>query len=250
MQIYYEAKKFAAGSFLKCCQIYGGTVTKHQSSILGVSIHFGILLTTNFKKHFSFLSFQHGCHILVATPGRLIDFVDRGYVDFRALRFLVLDEADRMLDMGFQESVEKIMGHPTMVATGTRQTLMFSATFADEIKELAAKYLNDSLFLSVGVVGGASQDVEQILYQVARTEKRDKLTEILDAEDPKGTIIFVASKRTADFLATFLSESSHPTTSIHGDRLQSQREQALNDFKTNKMKILIATAVAARGLGK
>lgn len=196
-----------------------------------------------------FLLFQHGCHILVATPGRLMDFVDRGYVDFRAIRFAVLDEADRMLDMGFQDAVEKIMCHPTMVPTGTRQTLMFSATFADDIKELAAKYLSDYLFLSIGIVGGACQDVEQILYPVSRLEKRDKLTEILNAEDPKGTIVFVATKRTADFLATLLSESNHPTTSIHGDRLQSQREQSLSDFKSNRMKILIATSVAARGLG-
>lgn len=127
---------------------------------------------------------------------------------------------------------------------------MFSATFADEVKTLAANYLNDYLFLTIGMVGGACQDVEQILHEVPRLEKREKLTELLNADDPKGTIIFVGTKRTADFLASFLSESQHPATSIHGDRLQSQREQALRDFRTNKMKILIATSVAARGLGK
>ena len=127
---------------------------------------------------------------------------------------------------------------------------MFSATFADEVKTLAANYLNDYLFLTVGMVGGACQDVEQILYEVPRLEKREKLSELLNADDPKGTIIFVGTKRTADFLAAYLSESQHPATSIHGDRLQSQREQALRDFRTNKMKILIATSVAARGLGK
>ncbi|XP_037046798.1 ATP-dependent RNA helicase vasa-like [Bradysia coprophila] len=224
-QIYYEAKKFSAGSFLKVCQIYGGTVTSHQSSNLA-----------------------HGCHILVATPGRLQHFLDSGYVDFKAIRFAVLDEADRMLDMGFVEAAEKIMGHPTMVPVGTRQTLMFSATFAEEVKTLAAKYLHDYLFLAIGVVGGASQDVEQIIHAVPKLEKREKLTEILDAEDPSGTIVFVATQRTADFLATLMSESKHPTTSIHGARLQSQREQALRDFKSNNMKILIATSVAARGL--
>lgn len=127
---------------------------------------------------------------------------------------------------------------------------MFSATFADEVKTLAANYLHDYLFLTIGMVGGACQDVEQILYEVPRLEKREKLTELLNVDDPQGTIIFVGTKRTADFLATFLSESQHPATSIHGDRLQSQREQALRDFRTNKMKILIATSVAARGLGK
>lgn len=185
----------------------------------------------------------------MATPGRLLDFVDRGYIDFKAIRFAVLDEADRMLDMGFQDAVEKIMKHPTMVPVGTRQTLMFSATFADDVKRLAAKYLHDYIFVAIGIVGGACQDVEQIIHAVPRLEKRAKLTEILDAEDPSGTIVFVETKRTADFLATLLSESSHPTTSIHGDRLQSQREQALSDFKTRRMKVLIATSVAARGLG-
>lgn len=178
-----------------------------------------------------------------------MDFVDKGYIDFRAIRFAVLDEADRMLDMGFLETVEKIMSHPTMVPSITRQTLMFSATFPDDIKELAAKFLNNYLFLTIGIVGGACQDVEQTLYEVGRSEKREKLLELINADDPKGTIIFVATKRTADFLATFMSEKKLPSTSIHGDRLQSQREQALRDFKTNKMKILIATSVAARGLG-
>lgn len=186
----------------------------------------------------------------MATPGRLMDFVEKGYVDFKSIRFAVLDEADRMLDMGFQDVVEKIMTHPTMVPVGTRQTLMFSATFAADVKNLASKYLNDYIFLAIGVVGGACQDVEQIIHAVPRFQKKDKLNEILDAEDPTGTMVFVETKRTADFLAILLSETKHPTTSIHGDRLQSQREQALRDFKTRKMKILIATSVAARGLGK
>lgn len=185
----------------------------------------------------------------MASPGRLLDFVDKSYVDFKGLRFLVLDEADRMLDMSFKETLEKILNHPTMVPTGTRQTLMFSATYPEEIKTLAPEFLHEYIFLTIGTVGGACMDVEQTLYEVARTDKREKLLEILDAEDPTGTIIFVATKRTSDYLASFMSESKHPSTSIHGDRLQSQREQALSDFKSGKMKILIATSVAARGLG-
>lgn len=186
---------------------------------------------------------------MVATPGRLKDFLNRGYISFDAIRFVVLDEADRMLDMGFLPDVELIMGHETMVPKGTRQTLMFSATFPDDIKELAAQFLHEYVFLTIGTVGAACQDVEQTLYEVARTDKREKLLELFGAEDPTGTMVFVGTKRNADFLATILSEKKYPTTSIHGDRLQSQREGALRDFKTNKMKILIATAVAARGLG-
>lgn len=100
------------------------------------------------------------------------------------------------------------------------------------------------------MVGGASSDVQQNVFQVAKFEKRNKLMEILNAEDPRGTMVFVETKRTADFLASFLSESEHPTTSIHGDRKQSQREEALADFKRGKMKVIIATSVAARGLGE
>lgn len=126
---------------------------------------------------------------------------------------------------------------------------MFSATFPDEIQSLASKFLNPNyIFVSVGVIGGACSDVSQNIFEVSKFTKRDKLMEILNSEDPRGTIVFVETKRQADFLASFLSESKHPTTSIHGDRMQSQREEALEDFKVGKMKVLIATSVAARGL--
>lgn len=193
---------------------------------------------------------QEGCHILVATPGRLKDFCDKAYVTFDNLQYFVLDEADRMLDMGFAPAVEAIMKIPSMPPTSNRQTLMFSATFPNEIQRLAGKYLHQYIFLTIGVVGGASTDVQQNVFEVKKFDKRTKLMEILNEADPKGTMVFVETKRTADFLASFLSESEHPTTSIHGDRKQSQREEALADFKRGKMKVLIATSVAARGLGK
>lgn len=179
-----------------------------------------------------------------------MDFVDKAFVTFEDIRFVVLDEADRMLDLGFLPVVEKLMDHQTMVKSGKRQTLMFSATFPKEIQQLAGKFLKDYLFIAVGIIGGACTDVEQNFFEVSKFDKRNKLMEILDGSDPKGTIVFVETKRNADFLASFLSESKHPTTSIHGDRLQRQREEALRDFKYNKMKVLIATSVAARGLGK
>lgn len=155
-----------------------------------------------------------------------------------------------MLDMGFAPEVEEIMNNPTMPATGKRQTLMFSATFPETIQRMAGKYLSEYIFLAIGQVGGACKDVKQSIFEVGKFKKREKLMEILNAEDPRGTMVFVETKRTADFLASFLSESDHPTTSIHGDRKQSQREEALSDFKKGKMKVLIATSVAARGLGK
>ncbi|XP_076637996.1 ATP-dependent RNA helicase vasa [Colletes latitarsis] len=229
IQIWQQIVKFSLNSIIKTVVAYGGTSVMHQRGKLSA-----------------------GCHILVATPGRLLDFLDKGRITFSSIRFLVLDEADRMLDMGFLPNIERIVDHETMVPLGERQTLMFSATFPDEVQLLAKRFLNNYLFLAVGIVGGACSDVEQNFYEVARNKKKEKLTEVLERENDagtlKGTLVFVEMKRKADFIAAFLSENNYPTTSIHGDRLQRQREEALADFKSGRMSILVATAVAARGL--
>ncbi|KAL5278730.1 DDX4 family protein [Megaselia abdita] len=225
IQIFNEARKFAHGSCIKICIVYGGTGTKHQSD--------------NVLK---------GCNILIATPGRLNDFVSRDYIRFDDCRYVVLDEADRMLDMGFLPEVEKVMDNPTMRDRADRQTLMFSATFPEEIQNLAGKFLKDYVFLTVGIVGGACTDVEQNFYEVSKFKKRSKLIEVLEENGAVGTMVFVDTKRNADFLASILSETKFPTTSIHGDRMQREREQALADFKSGAMQVLIATSVAARGL--
>lgn len=224
IQIYEQAKKFACNSIIKIVVAYGGTSVAHQ------------------RNHV-----LAGCHILVATPGRLNDFVKRKHVSFASVQFFVLDEADRMLDMGFLPTVEEMMGDPTMIATGERQTLMFSATFPEQIQHLAGKFLHNYIFIAVGIVGSASTDVEQIFYQVSKYSKREKLLELI-REDPTRTVVFVETKRNADFLATLLSEHDIKTTSIHGDRLQREREQALWDFKKGICNTLVATGVAARGL--
>ncbi|XP_029156936.1 LOW QUALITY PROTEIN: ATP-dependent RNA helicase vasa-like [Nylanderia fulva] len=229
-QIYQQVKKFALNSIIRAELAYGGTSVMHQRN-----------------KIFA------GCHVLVATPGRLLDFMGKGRIKLSSLRFLVLDEADRMLDMGFLPDIEKIVDHETMVPASERQTLMFSATFPNEIQELAGRFLNNYLFLTVGIVGGACADVEQNFYQASgQPEKRKLLKEILEKQNQmgsiEGTLVFVEQKRHTDFIAAFLSESNFPTTSIHGDRLQREREEALSDFKRGKMSILVATAVAARGL--
>ncbi|KAH0817503.1 hypothetical protein GEV33_005288 [Tenebrio molitor] len=125
---------------------------------------------------------------------------------------------------------------------------MFSATFPEEIQQLAAKFLHNYIFLAVGIVGSACTDVEQRFFQVGKYDKRSKLLSILENALDERTLIFVETKRNADFLATFLSEQNIQSTSIHGDRYQSEREQALLDFKTGHRKILVATGVAARGL--
>lgn len=224
IQIYEQAKKFACNSIVKTVVAYGGTSVAHQ------------------RKHV-----LDGCHILVATPGRLNDFVKRRHVSFASVQFFVLDEADRMLDMGFLSTVEEMMADSSMVSTGERQTLMFSATFPEEIQHLAGKFLHNYVFIAVGIVGSASTDVQQIFYQVNRFDKREKLLQLLREEQTR-TVVFVETKRNADFLATLLSENDLKTTSIHGDRLQREREQALWDFKKGICNTLVATGVAARGL--
>ncbi|XP_043513014.1 ATP-dependent RNA helicase vasa [Frieseomelitta varia] len=229
IQIWQQIVKFSLNSILKTVVVYGGTSINHQRGKLSA-----------------------GCHILVATPGRLLDFVEKGRIKFSSLQFFVLDEADRMLDMGFLPDIEKIVDHDTMVPLGERQTLMFSATFPDEVQYLAKRFLNNYLFLAVGIVGGACSDVEQNFYEIPKNKKKDLLREILERENDAGTLdgtlVFVEMKKRADFIAVFLSENNYPTTSIHGDRLQRQREEALADFKSGRMSVLVATAVAARGL--
>jgi len=227
IQINDEARKFSMGSNLKCVVAYGGTSV-------------GFQLNTLFR----------GCNLLIATPGRLMDFVEKDKVSFSECKYLVLDEADRMLDMGFLPEIQRIVSGGGMPAKGSggRQTLMFSATFPEDVQHLAYEFLENYLFLAVGIVGGASSDVVQTVHEVEKFQKRDKLKECMADVGTDRTLVFVETKKNADFLAAFLSGEGLPTTSIHGDRLQREREQALRDFKTGKFPILVATAVAARGL--
>jgi len=152
--------------------------------------------------------------------------------------------------MGFMPDIQRCMENSSMPSKESRNTLMFSATFPDEIQLTAQEFLRENyLFVTVGVVGGASADVVQEFFEVTKFEKREKLTEILQECDPKDkTLVFVKTKKNADFIATHLSGEGLPTTSIHGDRFQREREEALYDFRTGAMPILVATAVAARGL--
>ncbi|XP_055933116.1 probable ATP-dependent RNA helicase vasa-like isoform X2 [Argiope bruennichi] len=225
IQIGLEARKFSYDSTIKAEVLYGGTSTSYQSSRI-----------------------KRGCHILAATPGRLLDFVDKGKVSFSQLRYLILDEADRMLDMGFSPAIRKMVEHSSMPQKGVRQTLMFSATFPEEIQKMASEFMHNYLFLTVGIVGAANADVEQTFFKVQQYDKRQKLLSLLKESGTDRTLVFVEQKRNADFIASLCSQSNIPTTSIHGDRLQREREEALSDFRSGKMPVLVATAVAARGL--
>jgi len=228
IQIYDEARKFTGGTDLRCCNVYGGTSVQDQSHALG-----------------------QGCNILAATPGRLLDFVERGRISFSNVEFLVLDEADRMLDMGFIPQIKNCVYHRTM--SKQRQTLMFSATFPAAIQRLAREFLNNYLFLQVGVVGGACTDVRQTFHDVTELSKMDRNEKLMEMLRKGGTrqektLIFVEQKKHADVLALFLCQENLPATTIHGDRAQEEREMALADFSSGRKPILVATAVAARGL--
>ncbi|XP_072514622.1 probable ATP-dependent RNA helicase DDX4 [Salminus brasiliensis] len=225
-QIYLEARKFAYGTCVRPVVVYGGIST-------------GYTIREVLK----------GCNVLCGTPGRLLDIIGRGKIGLSKLRYLVLDEADRMLDMGFEPDMRKLVNSPGMPTKEERQTLMFSATYPEDIQRLAADFLKvDYLFLAVGVVGGACSDVEQHIIQVDQYSKREQLLELLKTTGTERTMVFVETKRSADFIATFLCQEKVPTTSIHGDREQREREKALCDFRTGQCPVLVATSVAARGL--
>ncbi|XP_054571338.1 probable ATP-dependent RNA helicase DDX4 isoform X2 [Eptesicus fuscus] len=225
-QIYLEARKFSFGTCVRAVVIYGGTQFGH-----------------------SVRQIAQGCNVLCATPGRLMDVISKEKIGLRQVRYLVLDEADRMLDMGFGPEMKKLISCPGMPSKEQRQTLMFSATFPEEIQRMAGEFLKPNyLFVAVGQVGGACTDVQQTVLQVGQYSKREKLVETLRNTGDERTMVFVETKKKADFIATFLCQEKISTTSIHGDREQREREQALGDFRCGKCPVLVATSVAARGL--
>ncbi|ETO21036.1 hypothetical protein RFI_16168 [Reticulomyxa filosa] len=188
---------------------------------------------------------RNGCEIIVATPGRLHDFIMRGVVCLDAVEFCVLDEGDRMLDMGFMPQVNELI--QKMPKKGERQMLMFSATFPPEIQKLAQEFLQDYLFLAVGRVGSTNSFIRQTLVRVNARNKFEELVKLL--QDCKGLcLVFVGTKRDAGFVENQLVREGLDAISIHGDRSQEEREHALAVFRNGKCPILVATDVAARGL--
>ncbi|KAJ1975335.1 ATP-dependent RNA helicase ded1 [Dimargaris xerosporica] len=226
-QINDECRKFSYRSWTRPCVVYGGADIGQQIRQL-----------------------DRGCDILIATPGRLVDLLERGRVSLAAVHFFVLDEADRMLDMGFEPQIRRIVEGEDMPSVQDRQTLMFSATFPREIQMLARDFLKDYVFLTVGRVGSTSENITQKVEYVEEEDKRSVLLDILIAETREGglTLIFVETKRMADILCDFLVMENFPATAIHGDRTQRERERALESFRGGRTPIMVATAVAARGL--
>ncbi|KAL1304689.1 hypothetical protein AAFC00_003642 [Neodothiora populina] len=224
-QIFEEGRKFAYRSWVRPCVVYGGADIGSQLRQI-----------------------ERGCDLLVATPGRLVDLIERGRISLQNIKYLVLDEADRMLDMGFEPQIRRIVEGEDMPPTSARQTLMFSATFPRDIQMLARDFLKEYIFLSVGRVGSTSENITQKVEYVEDVDKRSVLLDILHTHGAGLTLIFVETKRMADSLSDFLINQGFPATSIHGDRTQRERERALEMFRTGRCPILVATAVAARGL--
>ncbi|KIY96932.1 ATP-dependent RNA helicase [Monoraphidium neglectum] len=223
-QIFDEARKFSYQSGIRPVVIYGGAPVVNQLREI-----------------------ERGCDILVATPGRLSDLIERARVSLSAIRYLALDEADRMLDMGFEPQIRRIVEGEDMPPAGHRQTMLFSATFPKEIQRLAADFLHDYIFLTVGRVGSSTDLIAQHIEYMQPDQKKETVLDCVNTVEGL-TLVFVETKRGADQLEDYLLRHSLPATSIHGDKTQAEREMALRAFRSGKCRILVATDVAARGL--
>ena len=188
--------------------------------------------------------FRRGVDVLVATPGRLIDHLDRGTVKLDSIELLVLDEADRMLDMGFLPAMKRILGK----LPRDRQTMMFSATFESQLKALAVEFMRAPKQVQVAAQNTIAQTITHRVHVVDAGRKRDLLIDILAVRHTDQAIVFGRTKHGCNRLAEQLEEAGLAAVAIHGNKSQAQRQKALNAFKAGKARVLVATDVAARGL--
>ncbi|KIV90368.1 ATP-dependent RNA helicase dbp2 [Exophiala mesophila] len=226
VQIQQEITKFGKSSRIRNTCVYGGVPKGGQIRDLA-----------------------RGVEVCIATPGRLIDMLEAGKTNLRRVTYLVLDEADRMLDMGFEPQIRKIIGQ----IRPDRQTCMWSATWPKEVRQLASDFLNDFIQVNIGSMDlSANHRITQIVEVVSEFEKRDRMTKHLEQimEDRNNKVlIFTGTKRVADDITRFLRQDGWPALSIHGDKQQNERDWVLNEFKTGKSPVMVATDVASRGIG-
>jgi len=220
-QIAESARQYSRFSQMSVATVFGGTsVNKNRQDL------------------------SRGVDILVATPGRLIDLIEQRFLDLRQVEILVLDEADQMLDLGFIHDLKRIV----RLLPAKRQSLFFSATMPRAIQELADKFLTDPAQVAVTPVSSTVERVEQFVTFVTQPEKPALLTMLLRRDKMERVLIFSRTKHGADRIVKQLAQSSIPANAIHGNKSQPQRERALAEFKSGKVKILIATDIAARGI--
>ena len=187
---------------------------------------------------------RRGVDILVATPGRLLDHVGQKTVDLSAVEILVLDEADRMLDMGFIHDIRRILG----LLPKARQNLLFSATYSDEVRQLADGLLDRPVHVEVARRNTAAESVNQVIHRVDRERKRELLAHLVKEQNWRQVLVFTRTKHGANRLAEHLQRDGITAAAIHGNKSQSARTRALSDFKANRIRVLVATDIAARGL--
>ena len=226
VQIQQECSKFGKTSRIRNTCVYGGVPKGQQIRDL-----------------------SRGVEICIATPGRLLDMLESGKTNLRRVTYLVLDEADRMLDMGFEPQIRKIVDQ----IRPDRQTLMWSATWPKSVQGLVRDYLNDYIQVNVGSLElSASHNIKQIVEVTTDFEKRDKIAKYIEdemkTEDSK-IIIFASTKRNCDELTSYLRSEGWPALAIHGDKEQRERDWVLSEFRSGKSPIMCATDVAARGIG-
>ncbi len=189
---------------------------------------------------------RRGVDILVATPGRLLDHISQKTVDLSHVEILVLDEADRMLDMGFIHDIRRVLA--LLPANGKRQNLLFSATFSSEIKQLAGRLLNSPELIEVARRNTAAERIRQVVHPVDRQRKRELLSHMIGSNDWRQVLVFTRTKHGANRLATQLEQDGLSAAAIHGNKSQGARTRALEGFKNGTVRILVATDIAARGL--
>jgi len=221
IQVEESVRKYAKHAPLGVAPVYGGVPLEPQQKKL-----------------------RAGVDIVVATPGRLIDHLDRQNVVFDDLEVLVLDEADRMLDMGFAPQINKIVDQ----IPSYRQTLLFSATMPPEVEALARKYLRKPVVVQVGRRSGVANTVTHAVYPVPQPKKPALLAELLVKEDMDSVLVFVRTKHGADKVVRHLDDVGITASAMHADKTQPQRVRALEDFKSGKVRVLVATDIAQRGL--
>ncbi len=187
---------------------------------------------------------RRGVDILVATPGRLLDLMDQGIISLSKVEYFVLDEADRMLDMGFIHDIRKIIAR----LPAERQSLFFSATMPDDIVSLSRKILSDPVKVAVSPVSSTAETIRQYLYYTNKSDKNDLLLHILKDPDMDQVLLFARTKHGADRIVKNLGKKKISAAAIHGNKSQNQRQKALGQFKDGKVRVLVATDIAARGI--